>query len=265
MDCLVCGQAVSALSGAKIKNGKICKACASKLPSLMLEGSPCLHEGTLKHAINYTAENMERFSATASFGELHIDEIHGLFALAKQLDDNGKPKSGNNVFSMYKLSDIGLTCTSPRADHNNVLVDIEFTCQLEDPYINIKTRVKKGVRCHTQRVDSTHVSWDEPNDMAMFRTLFNNMLKGTWENVHQYLCGKTVYAFELDKARAIFMLPQDFTASDLKKARRLMMKVYHPDKAGEDVTREAQIINDAYDLLKADLERNNQDINIDDL
>lgn len=266
MDCLICSSPIPALSGAKLKNGKLCKSCASKLPSLMLEGAPYLQEGSLNHAIRYVAENMEKFSATASFGELHIDEIHGLFAISNSgLTPDDKPKSGNNVFSIYNLSEVGITCTSPRADHNNVLVDVEFTCRLEDPYISIKKTIKKGIRCHTKRVDSQHVSWDEPNDLAMFKTLFNQMLSCAWEKVNQTLCGKTVYEFELEKARAIFMLPKDYTSEDLKKARRLMMKVYHPDKAGEDVTREAQIINEAYDLLRSDMERRMQDINIEDL
>lgn len=266
MDCIVCGKPVQALSGTKLKNGKICKDCAAKLPSMMIEGVPYLQDYTLKHAISYVAENMERFSVTASFGDLHIDEIHGLFAISKGLTPDGKPKSGNNVFSIYQLTEVGLTCTSPRVDHNNVLVDAEFMCRLEDPYITVKTLVKKSLRCQTKRVDNSHVSWEEPSDMAMFKTLFNQMLTGAWEKVNQILCGKTVYEFELEKARAIFMLPKDYTASDLKKARRLMMKVYHPDKAlGEDVTREAQILNEAHDLLKADLERRGQDIDMDDL
>lgn len=260
MNCLICSSPIPALSGTKLKNGKLCKSCASKLPSLMLKGSPYLQEGTLRHAMTCTAENMERFSVTASFGELAIDEVHGLFAICKQLDSNGKPKSGNNVFSMYNLSEVGLTCTSPRVDHNNVLVDAEFTCQLEDPYLSIKTIVKKDVRCKSKRVDSQHVSWEEPNDLEMFKTLFNQMLSGAWVKVNDMLCGKTVYEFELEKARAIFMLPENFTSADLKKARRLMMKVYHPDRAGDDVTREAQIINDAHDLLKSHLERTGQDV-----
>ena len=265
MNCLLCSSPIPALSGTKLKNGRLCKSCASKLPSLMLEGAPYLQEGSLNHAINYVAENMEKFSATASYGELHIDEVHGLFSISSQLTKDDKPKSGNNVFSIYQLSEVGLTCTSPRADHNNVLVDIEFTCRLEDPYLFIKKVIKKGVRCHTKRVDSQHVSWDEPNDLAMFKTLFNQMLSCAWEKVNQTLCGKTVYEFELEKARAIFMLPKDYTSEDLKKARRLMMKVYHPDKSGEDVTREAQIINNAYNLLKSHLEKADRDININKL
>lgn len=255
MNCIICEKPIGAFSGLKLDDGKLCKDCVSRLPSMMLEGKPCLHESTIKNAMSVTLKNMDKFCATASLGSLHIDQIHGLFAIAQALDKDGKPKSGNNVFSIYNLSDIGLTCTSPKVDHNSVLVNIEFTCQLEDPYIHIKTLIKKSVRCQTKRIDSEHIAWDEPSDLAMFRSMFNQMLSGAFEKVNQMLCGKTVHEFEIEKARAIFMLTEDYAAEELKKARRLMMKVYHPDIAKEDVTREAQIINDAYDLLKTELER----------
>ena len=255
MPCLICGEPVSAFSGTKLKNGKLCKSCASKLPSLMLQKSPYIQEYTLKQAMSCVEKNMEKFSATASFGKLHIDSMSGLFAISDRLDYDCKPKSGNNVFSIYNISKVGLYCKSPRVDHNNVLVDIEFSCSLEAPYMSFSIPIKKNVRCHTKRVDAQHVEWEEPGDLAMFRTLFNQMLSCAFEKVNEILCGKTVHEFEVEKARAIFMLPEDYTADDLKKARRLMMKVYHPDKAGEDVTREAQIINDAHDLLKAELEK----------
>ena len=253
MNCLICDKPVG-FSSIKLKSGKICKSCASKLPSLMIKGNPYVQESALKRAMELVKENMRQFCATASYGKLHIDSMHSLFAIAEKLDKDGKPKTGNNVFSIYQLSDVGVFCTSPRADHNNVLVDVEFRCTLEDPYISFSVPIKRGAKCRTERVDSQHVSWDEPYDLSMFRSLFNQMISGTFEKVNAMLCGKTIHAFEIEKARAIFMLPEDYTADDLKKARRLMMKVYHPDK-GEDVTREAQIINDSYDLLKAELER----------
>jgi hypothetical protein len=177
-----------------------------------------------------------------------------LFCIASKLTADGKPKSGNNVFSIYNLTEVGLTCTSPRTDHGSVLADVEFTCKLEDPYISLKTIIKRSTRCQSKRVDSTHLAWESPADLEMFRSMFNQMLSGAFEKVNQILCGKTVHEFEVEKARAMFMLPKDYTATDLKKARRLMMKVYHPDVADDDVTRESQIINDAYDLLKAELE-----------
>ena len=204
--------------------------------------------------MSYVEDKMDVFCATASYGQLHIDSIHSLFSIG-ELNEDGKPKSGNNVFSVRDLSEVALFCTSPRLNNNSVLVNVEFRCTLEDPCMVIAVSVKKSVCCHMKRVDSQHVTWEEPNDLVMFRTLFNQMLSGTFEKVNKFLCGKTVHEFELEKARAIFMLPWDYTAEELKRARRLMMKVYHPDKGEEDVTRESQIINEAYTLLKSELER----------
>jgi hypothetical protein len=258
MNCIICGESVG-LSGTKLKNGKICKTCTSKLPSLMLDGAPYLQEHTMRHAITYVGEKLEKFDATASYGQLHIDEIHGLFAISDGLTKTDKPKSGNNVFSIYDLTEIGLYCTSPRTDRGNVLVDVEFKCVINSPRIAFKKIIKKGVHCKIKRVDSQHVEWEEPADMSMFRTLFNQMLTSALERINTMLCGKTVHQCELEHAKAVMMVPDNYTKEDLKKSRRLLMKVYHPDRArDDDVTRESQIINNAYDLLNAELERMDQ-------
>jgi hypothetical protein len=258
MNCLVCGEPAG-FSSVKLKNGKLCKKCAAKLPSLMIENTPYFQEYTLRHAMEYIEGTMKKFDATASYGSLHIDSIHGLFAYGENLDSNGKPKTGNNVFSIYDLDEIALFCTNPRSDHGSVFVDVEFRCTIKDPFIAFSKIVKRKVRCDTKRVDSQHVEWEEPKDMVMFRTLFNQMLSGAFEKINAMLCGKTVHELELDHARAVLMVTESYTKEDLKKARRLLMKVYHPDKAlEENVTREAQIINSAYNLLNAELEKREQ-------
>ena len=258
MNCILCNNKVG-LKSVRLKDGRICKSCASKLPSLFLKNAPYIQKYSLKRAMFHVAENMKEFCATASYGKLHIDSVHGFFCIADKLTKEGKPKSGNNVFSIYNLTEIGLVCNSPRVEHSGVVVDVEFSCHLTDPDFSIRTTIKKYAKCKYNRVDSTHVEWDEPGDLSMFRSMFNQMLSYAFEKINQMLCSKTVYEFELEKARAIFMLPENYTEVDLKKARRLMMKVYHPDKAGEDdVTREAQIINEAHDLLKSHLEQHNQ-------
>ena len=260
MNCLVCGNHVSSFSGTKLQNGRLCKECSDKCPSLFLKGNQYLQEFTLKNAMQYIEENRACFCATASYGELHIDELHGLFCIAKSLDKDGKPKQGNNIFSIYNLSEVGLTCTSPRVDHNNVIVDIEFRCTLDNLRLPIAELVKRSVRCHTKRVDSKNVTWDEPNDLIMFKTLFNHMLEGAWQSVNERLCGKLIEDEKLQKAKILFMIEDndDYTLSDLKRTRRMMMKIYHPDVAEYNVTREAKIINDAYDVLKRDLNERNK-------
>lgn len=257
MDCLICKGPIAALSGAKVVDGKICKTCASKISSLLLENNKYLGEGTLQYAIKYAEHNMKKFSVTSSYGELYIDEVHGLFCIAKGLNDNGKPKSGNNIFSIFDLDEVGLYCKNPRSDHNNVLVDIEFMCRLENPSLSFKTVVKKGVRCSTKRINPQQVEWFEPHDLEVFRALFNSMLKGGQAKIQDLLCGKTVYAFELEKARSVFMLPEDFDVEDLDRAMVNMLKVYQPEQPEEfeDLSREGKILYQHYYLLKAHLER----------
>ena len=172
MNCLVCGEPLSPLSSIKLQNGRICKQCESKLPSLMLKGTPYIQEFTLKNAMDCVAKNMKIFNSTASFGRLHIDEMHGLFAISKDLGVNGKPKNGNNVFSVYALTDVGIFCKSPRVEHNKVFVDIEFRFVLEEPHFSQSVLIKKNICCKSNRVDNKHLEWEEPADLSMFKTLF---------------------------------------------------------------------------------------------
>ncbi|MBQ8625007.1 MAG: hypothetical protein IJ419_02410 [Agathobacter sp.] len=252
MECLVCNKQISALSSVKMHNGRLCKNCAAQLPSMVIDYAPYLQTDSLKHVMNVAKDNYERFSATASYGELHIDEIGGLFAIAKSLDKDGKPKDSRNVFSIYGMSEVGLYCTSPKADGGNVILDIEFSCKLEEPKLEFKHTVKKAAKCAAKRVDANHVTWEEPNDLAMFRKLFNQMLSGMHENVNRMLHGKTLYQFELEKHRALFMLTEDYDMDDLTAAFHKMMQVWQPDGEGE--TPESIILKKAYYALIAELE-----------
>ena len=251
MDCLVCKRKVSWFSGTMVYGGKLCKACAGKLPVLLLKRGRDLQEYVLKNAIQKTTDNLERFSATASFGELHIDEIHGLFCIAKSLTSAGKPVQGNNVFSVYDLTEVGLTCTSPRESNNMVYVDVEFKCSLADPAFSFTETVKWHCRCKSKRVDSKNVVWDAPSDLMMFQALFNQMVSGVWEKVNDMLCGKTVLDFELEKARALFMLTENFTKDDLAVAYDRMAKVYGNLDYSDGL--EMEIINKSFYLLHSQI------------
>ena len=252
MECLLCNTQVSALSSVKMHNGRLCKSCAAQLPSIVVDNYPYLQPNTLKHIIDLTEDNYKRFSATASYGELHIDEIGGLFAIAKSVDKDGKPVKSRNIFSIYRLSEVGLYCTSPKADGGNVILDVEFSFKLEDPDIKYKQVIKKSTKCAAKRVDQNHVTWEEPNDLAMFRNLFNQMLSGMHDNVNRMLHGKTLYQFDIEKNRALFMLTEDYDMEDLDAAFHKMMAVWQPEGVGE--TPESVIIKKAYYALISELE-----------
>lgn len=254
MECLFCGRNVNWISGTSVHGGKLCKSCSGKLPALLLKRGWDLQEYTLKNAMQKTTDNLERFSATASFGELHIDEIHGLFCIARSLTSAGKPVQGNNVFSIYDLTEVGLTCTSPRESNNMVYVDVEFKCSLADPAFSFTETIKRHCRCKSKRVDNKNVVWDAPSDLMMFQALFNQMVSGVWEKVNDILCGKAVLDFELDKARTLFMLPEGYIRDDLMLAYSRLEKVYGNLADGDG--REMDIINKYYYLLQSQIEQN---------
>lgn len=261
-NCLICEKPLSLLGSVNIYSGKICKECAAKAPSIAMECSTNWSSYSVEAMIQYENEVFDQFEATASYGELHIDTVHGLFAVSKKLKDD-KPIT-RDVFSALDLSEVALYCKSPRVDNHVVYVDVEFMCRIEPLGLNIKQIVKRKVRCEHKRVDSAHVEWDVPGDLQVFREMFNTMLSGLWQKMNTMLCGTTVQDLELEKARALFMLHEDYTMDELKKARNLLMKVYHPDVAGvADTTEASQIINRSFVLLKNNLQlRDKENIQI---
>lgn len=249
---MLCEKSLPLVGAISVQNGKICKSCASRIPKVMLETSENWADYTLQTAIDYEDEIYDKFEVTASYGSLHIDTVHGLFAISQKLNDD-KP-ADRCVFSAYDLSEVAIYATSPKVDHGQVYVDVEFKARIENLRLPIKVIIKKKVHCQTKRTDPEHVTWEDPSDMSMFITLFNTMLSGLWENINRKLCGQTVHELEIEKARNLFMLPENYTMEELKKARNMMMKVYHPDVAEFDTTAASKIINNSFKLLKNELE-----------
>lgn len=255
MNCFICGSKIKLFDGTKLADGHLCGTCVRKLPSLLLKRGRCLQEYTLRNAMRKTADYLSRFSATASYGYLHIDEIHGLFCVSKDLSRVGKPVTGNNIFSVYDLTEVGLTCTSPRESSNGVFVDVELTCSLADPNFHFVVTVKRNCRCNIRQGRSKDDAVDMPSDLAMFQVLFNQMLTGAWEKVNDVLCGKMVHGFELEKARAVFMLPEGHTKDELFLAYSRMTKVYGDCvPTGED-TYEMNLLNKYFYLLLSHIEQ----------
>ena len=252
MNCVICEGPLPKLGATNTQSGKICKHCASKIPPVLSGLLDNFADYTLQSIIEYEDKVYDQFSATASYGSLHIDSVNGLFAISNKL--NGDKPVERNVFSAYDLSEVALYCKSPKVDHNQVYVDVEFSAYIEHLRIPIKVIVKKKAHCQTKRTDSTHLSWEEPGDMKMFITMFNTMLSGLWEKMKTMLCGKTIHEMEVERARALFMLPPTYTLDELKKARNMMAKVYHPDVAEFDTTEAQKTINAAFRLLKQELE-----------
>lgn len=250
MNCLVCNKEFNLFNGHKVSGGWLCKSCAGKLPTLLILKGQQLQKYSLINAMESTAENLKRFSATASFGQLHIDEVHGLFCIANSLTADGKPKKGNNVFSVYDLLEVGLTCTSPRETNNIVYVDVEFQCSLTVPFLSFSQIIKRKCKCKSKRIDTKNFTWEQPGDFLMFQELFNQSIFGAWEKVNRVLCGQTTYEHKLELARAVFMLSNGFTQDDVNCSYKRLKKVYDTDN------KEIEILNQYYCFLLSYLEQN---------
>lgn len=252
-NCVICGKGLSLTGNKLIRDGKMCKDCWSKISPLALEQIDFYDTADVENAIRMENELYEQFSVTASFGSLHMDEVHGLFAISKKLKDD-KPEE-RNVFSVYDLEEAGLYCKSPVVDHENVFVDVEFSCKLSNPQISIKEVVKKRCKCSSKRVNNKEIEWQIPHDMEMFRTMFNYMLSGAFEKLNKMMCGRSVKDRELDKAKALFMIKNDnYTQEYLDETRMSLKQAFDTHERGCEES--LQIIEGYYNLLRNNLNKN---------
>ena len=252
-DCLICGAPLPFAGNKTIDEGKICKNCTSLLPTFVAEKISNYSLESLQNIINIENDYYEQFSATASFGSLYIDEVHGLFAISKRM--KGDKPEYKNVFSIYDLEEIGLYCKSPTADHGNVFVDVEFSCKLKMPDISIKEVVKKRCKCTTKRINSKEVEWQPPQDMEMFKTMFNYMLSGAFEKINKMLCGKSLKAIEIDRAAALFMIDDSYTLEYLDEVRMILLRAFDTGEKGCEHF--INKINESYEILRKNINRNN--------
>ena len=206
-----------------------------------------------------------KYSPTASFGILSIDELHGLIAITQK-------RKIPLIFSSKSLFDIGLYCTNVKLGIQRVYCDIEFTFNCVSANFFFKRKIKKGVLCKSHRISATQIEWQQPGTFCVFRDMLEAMLNRELRKEHESFMHekieeeyrkeakrlarenyekekKTIEWNEKKKAMTIFMLEDGFTQTELKRRYKMMMRVFHPDKSGldDDV---AQKINKAYEVLK---------------
>lgn len=232
-----------------ILDGYICSNCYKKIPYVLHNNIAGYSDITLSYVIDYCKKLYDQFEETAHYGDLLIDEFHGLLAFKK--------KENIAVFDVLDIEDIGLYCTNACANqYNKVTCDVEVNCILSHPSIKIKHIIKKKISCKSKKISENKIEWEEPGDLSMFRSMIEQMyitkIKKHSSNYKEYL--KTYNSIELLKAKALFMIDEESTydADYLKRQRNILIKNFHPDEShfsNEESTRYTQIINNAYHLL----------------
>ena len=245
--CALCERQLSSLSQKRISDGFICKDCFELLPKSMRNNIIKYNTKNLLTIIDYNKNlDISSFSPTASFGKLHIDEIHGMFAISEKLDNDGMPIDTTDIFYCLNLREVGLTPTNPTVDKTGkVFCDVELHCWFNKPDLSFVVPIKKKVNCPSKRVDKTHLEWNYPGDLIMFMKMFDQMLKNAEDKYDKHYAElfPNARAVEIYKAQSLFMLADGYDINILNSQRDRLMRAFH------DIPECSKIINDSYNLL----------------
>lgn len=260
-ECVVCGGPATVFSRS-CSDGPVCKTCMNRIPDVIKKKIGKYSGLTLKKIRDFQEKHrkdMEKtFEATSSYGLLHIDEIHGLFTICKKTElEDGRistvEKSIPSVFPALYIRDYGITYRVVSSGEDKVTIEVSLMVEMESLDYSFTTPIKTAY-CYAERVDDEHISYREPSELSMFRSMFHQMIVTSVEKYNREINRKfiTPKEFDLFCARQMFMLPEDFTMKELKAQRNRYLKVYHPDENTEktDLSGYTQKINKAYRLLK---------------
>lgn len=229
-NCSICGASLRVWKQGKLEDGVICQECMQKLPSIIIDRLATYPVGKIKRFIDYESNpKFKKFSATASYGKLHLDEYNGLFAVCDKLDAENFPKENGCIFYILDLSRAELFCTNPTVGSGErVFADTIFQCSLRNPDVDFYITLKKQTLCSSRRIDNLHVDWNEPGDFSMFRNIFNQMftneqtkLKRAYSN--NFLSKQQIEVFE---AKCLFMVDDVFTEKELLTQRNVLTRAF---------------------------------------
>lgn len=267
--CILCKKDISFLQGKKIQAGMICSTCFEKVPSVAKKNVNGLSKGAIIRMMEwvneYHNENVKRFERTASYGSLHIDEMHGLFAIcdAKQLKGDKLPSNCYDIFHCLNISDFGISTDNASAMNETVSVDIILQCELDIPKIQFKTKIKTNVKCVTKRTDSETLTFSEPRELTMFRTQFQQMYRTHVEKYNYMMQNSFIdkHAVDILLAKNLFMVYGCYSLEEIKSQKKRLLKIFRAEKIEKsDDAMEVEIldeyirrIKDAYRLLADEL------------
>ena len=265
----------------KIKDGVICNSCFNRLPFFLKQHKPRLLTETASVFLSYLGQvGRDGFRLTSRYGALAVDETRGIIGLAdsektlKRIDkpslirriwrrirgtvfDSDTAINSGKIFlvPLEEIDGIGLYCKSPTANKKGVFCDIEFSIKIDSVGIDKAFTVKKRAACPSKRKDATHLVWDEPGTLSVFRNIIQGMIDGRTRLLSE--SQKAILRSERDmatvRAMALFMVEDGYTREDLKHRRNALLKAFHPDVSDLDGTASAsctRAITESYKILE---------------
>ncbi len=256
MKCDICGQKTHWLSVRKKDGRYICRKCRKLFPSVLRIQD--YNFSQVYSLIEYEKKNGENFCCTSHAGTLYLDETARKIAYSRSGADS--PEQKNNVFCIRDLKDISITLSTPVVVHENIYCDILLTVVAERPVNITFTRViRHRVPCRYERVDSSMVKFREPPEILIIRNMLIQMLSDNVTELknlfqEQQLYQQNIRHSEVHDAEILLMLDAGYTADDVKRNYRMLIKAFHPDRNNEIDDSYAQKLNYAYEILKKEFQ-----------
>ena len=228
-ECILCGKQTGFFDK-RICEGYVCKDCFSRLPAFLDVQSM----GTEK--LRYLREQNEKkrklFFPAVSFGSLFVDNIHRMFCISPK-SRNDEPLVLSDIYTVAETEEIALYCKNPQCTGSgrniHITCDAELFVRTHD--LQFRTIIVRNEKCSYKMIDGNKVEWNESGRVAMFRSMFNQMIAD--ENNAML---KEIYAVRNQKrivwAEGVLMLKSLYTEDELRQhydfLKQILEQQVHP-------------------------------------
>lgn len=247
-ECIICKGKAGAFSKKSLR-GMVCKNCLEFIP----KGTPLevTEDSALRAMYEDNKIKAKTFEATASFGDLYIDQTKGMFCISKR-SKKEQPLDFNHVYTPYELRGIGLYCSDVRnigTNSNKIVCDVKFKVQTDT--VNTEFVIARGKDCPFKIVGD-EIKYSEPAELGMFRTMIDQMLEGNVIRYAKMLERVCILKVAITKeqrniwwARGIMCFTEDETLTDNMCENRYneLTDQYHSDKT------KLALLRNAYHIL----------------
>ena len=244
--CDVCGKKTGVFSRFYLSNGGVlCSSCSSWIrPIYRPFAQANWNVDSFKEYFSYVNEEepelLKMFTSTDMYGQLCIDEEHGLFM----------PYPGT-VFRFRDLAEYSFDFRGEKFKEgiisDKVVGEVIFDFIVDKPYIGGQIIVcNDKAKASVKGIINKRVEYGLPDCLVEFYAKFDEVAEKYAPEIEQ-----AIPASDLDKALSMFMYESlsDVTYENLKEQKKMLMKVFHSDVTGDITDPRAARINSSYELI----------------
>lgn len=255
--CIKCGKKVNGLESITLNDGTmICNDCFSQVPK-------CYKEYALKNwstkdfddfneYIDYSNNKLlPRFEATASYGDLYVDENNGTFFVSHGLISS-KPVANQPIFEFKNLQSVDFRFEPEELKEGifrtSVKGNVYFIYTLLNINIGESIEIMYGESAKAEKnFFGTKITYGLPERLKDFEMKFI----ATYIKFKPSDNLQSQVKDEVSDALNLFMFDSldEVTHEKLKEQRNRLIKAFHPDENGNIDSKYAAKINDAFKIL----------------